>query len=390
MPVVPLPRSCSAEPLLRALDDAGVLQTTEPVELALPRGAFLDCSGLATLASWGASRRAAGATITFSGDPDGLGYLSRMNLFRLTGFDFPEGPRLLARGRFIALTEAPDAFDVTNAICDLALHHFADGRAFVPALEWAINEVVGNIATHADAPRPGLVCAQYFPQRHRLEVAVVDAGRGILASLREGHPVDSHAAAIDLALQRGVTRSRDVGQGNGLAGTREIVHANGGYLALWTGDVKYRMSKGEETGFVPIPPVEGTGLMLALDTRRPVDLRDTFIQGVAWNYIEATAETLDASALRITDSCAFFGARAPAKLLRRKLQALLPDMTKPLVLDFTGVPTASSSFLDELLGRLAEELGPEEFRRRIQVRNATDAVRERANVVVSQRVGPHG
>ena len=47
------------------------------------------------------------------------------------------------------------------------------------------------------------------------------------------------------------------------------------------------------------------------------------------------------------------------------------------------------SFLDELLGRAAVEIGAEELRRRVRLENASDAVRERAGVVIRQRTGEH-
>ena len=66
--------------------------------------------------------------------------------------------------------------------------------------------------------------------------------------------------------------------------------------------------------------------------------------------------------------------------------ALLPDIEGPLRLDFTGVEIAASSFLDELLGRLAAGLGEEEFRQRVQVCNMTPLIRQIANVVIGQRL----
>ncbi|MCP9831969.1 STAS-like domain-containing protein [Synechococcus sp. HJ21-Hayes] len=61
-------------------------------------------------------------------------------------------------------------------------------------------------------------------------------------------------------------------------------------------------------------------------------------------------------AIALAAECLHTGGRQPAKLLRRKIQGLLPAMDgEPLILDFSGVKSAASSFLDELLGRLAAE-----------------------------------
>jgi hypothetical protein len=72
--------------------------------------------------------------------------------------------------------------------------------------------------------------------------------------------------------------------------------------------------------------------------------------------------------------------------LRRKIEAMLPEMEEPLTLDFDGIRSASSSFLDELLGRLAAGIGPEEFQRRIRIANAPRVITDMANVVVAQRL----
>ena len=83
------------------------------------------------------------------------------------------------------------------------------------------------------------------------------------------------------------------------------------------------------------------------------------------------------------------GGRAPAKLLRRKIQGLLPAMDgEPLILDFSGVKSAASSFLDELLGRIAAEapLGQAIFDRAVRIQGMNPTVQAMANVVVAQRL----
>lgn len=80
------------------------------------------------------------------------------------------------------------------------------------------------------------------------------------------------------------------------------------------------------------------------------------------------------------------GSRPPALRLRRKLAAVLPEMDGELILDFVGVRSASSSFLDELLGRLADELGAESFGDRVRCVGMAPTIRKMANVVIAQRL----
>jgi hypothetical protein len=91
----------------------------------------------------------------------------------------------------------------------------------------------------------------------------------------------------------------------------------------------------------------------------------------------------------VAAECLHTGGRAPAKLLRRKIQGLLPAMDgEPLILDFRGVKSAASSFLDELLGRLADEdpRGQAIFDGPVRIQGMTPTVQAMANVVVAQRL----
>ena len=132
----------------------------------------------------------------------------------------------------------------------------------------------------------------------------------------------------------------------------------------------------------------GTGVVLSLDTNRPVNLTDTFIGEAAYTFIENQADRLLETGLSIRAECISTGVRETAARLRRKVEALLPDMCGPLILDFGGVEFASSSFLDELLGRLISRLGCAEFHSRVAIRNATADILAMANVVIGQRVSP--
>jgi len=89
---------------------------------------------------------------------------------------------------------------------------------------------------------------------------------------------------------------------------------------------------------------------------------------------------------RITDECRHTAGRETATPFRRKLESLIPEATNPIVLDFDGVESPSSSFLDELLGRLAANLGRDAFQRRIRVVNMTDRIRRMSDVVIGQRL----
>jgi STAS-like domain of unknown function (DUF4325) len=84
--------------------------------------------------------------------------------------------------------------------------------------------------------------------------------------------------------------------------------------------------------------------------------------GVYQGRLNYSAEpAAEGGAIRVVERCVNTGSREGAIPLRRKIQALLRDMGGPVMLDFSGIEMTSSSFLDELLGRLAAALGPKEF-----------------------------
>ncbi len=392
MPAAHLPKNCRVADLFHALDKAGAFgDDWRTLVLHLPTGCFVHCSSLAFLCAWGRLQSAAGRRLKLTGDPDTVGYLARMDLQDHLGLDYDPGNRRAEVGRFLPLRLIHDGKDVKpihDAVCELVVRQFDSAEVFMPAVAWAVNEILDNVLMHSDSAEPGAVCAQYFPRKHRLDIGICDVGRGILASLSDLMPLWSHGHAVTTALERGVTRNSDIGQGNGLAGAREIATRNRGGFQLWTGDVVYRLEDGREPGFVETPEVPGTGVVFSLDTRRPVDLTETWIAGPEGrSYLRAEAERIATEGgLRVVEECDHTGTRAPAERLRRKILSVLGETTAPMRLDFTGVERASSSFLDELLGRLAFELGPEDFARRIDVRGMRRLIANQANVVITQRV----
>ncbi len=60
--------------------------------------------------------------------------------------------------------------------------------------------------------------------QHCFDIGICDMGRGLLGSLQPAFPeVRSYGQAIE----RGATRDPAIGQGNGMAGSYEIVRLNG-------------------------------------------------------------------------------------------------------------------------------------------------------------------
>jgi hypothetical protein len=372
-------------------DDGGIPAPHAPLVVRVEEGVFLTASAIAWLCAFCVDRKRNGKAVRFEGTRRALGYLARIDLLRHAGTVFDETfERHDETGRFLSLrlVEAQESvLPTVHDICELVAHHFDNAREFLPALEWATYEIIGNVFNHAESSTPAVVYAQNHSAEHRLRIAIADQGRGLRASLSESYELFGHGDAIDKALLRGVTRNPLVGQGNGMAGTLAITEANGGTMRVATGDVQFEKASGSGHRFRKCGwEVPGTTVSLALDTRRPVSLRSTFIGDTMSTYLQSLAGKVDfGDPVVVLEEVVHTGGGEPARALRHRLEAVLDDSQTVVKLDFTGIQSAASSFLDELLGRLCARCGRDGLRGRLVLIGANEDLLRMANVVTEQR-----
>jgi hypothetical protein len=70
--------------------------------------------------------------------------------------------------------------------------------------------------------------------------------------------------------------------------------------------------------------------------------------------------------------------------IREKLLHLLQEHGKVTV-DLDGVEAYTPSFMDEVLGKCLEAIGPDDFRRRVKLTASSPEVRKLTNLVLSNR-----
>lgn len=265
------------------------------------------------------------------------------------------------------------------------------------ALEWSINEITDNVLNHADCDLGGILQVNTFERDRKVAVGVVDSGRGILASLREGHPsLKDDVAAIYKALEAGVTRGSDEGQGNGLAGALRIATRSGGQLEVTSGGAQVRYSLDGPTPYERPRHLSfrGTFVYLEIDLDSELEISDALAMGGRphrpIDIIETLYETEDgnAIALQLRSEKVGFGSRLAGRQIRTKCLNLLDAApTKPLLLDWDGVPLISSSFADELVGKLFAALGPLAFSTRIRNVGMRRVVYDLIDKAIMQRAG---
>jgi hypothetical protein len=387
---IQLPERC-AHDAARAMV-AGLAQPLSEIDLHVTDKLFIRPGGLALICSWALLQQHYGSIISLSGDEKILRYLGRMDFHSVLGLPSPKLSRRPEEGRFMSLRllkAEEDILEITQQLCDMMIKRFDRGALFVPTLEWIAYELMDNIQMHAETPIPGLVCSQFYPSANELEIAIVDMGRGVRASLAQSYLCRSHEEAIKLAIAPGVTRDKSLGQGNGLAGTIDIAEQNEARYFLWTGNCQL-VGVGSRQRYVAVSELPGTGLVLRFNTSRELDLSKTRIVKsdslLNWNYLASEADKAESDGIKVSRECSGAATRQSGLALRRKIRALLDQVQGAIAIDFSNVSVASSSFLDESLGKLIAEIGVLEFQQRIKVIEMSPLVRELSNKVIDSRM----
>jgi anti-sigma regulatory factor (Ser/Thr protein kinase) len=215
--------------------------------------------GLGALLTLGQIREGARPTLAVPEADDTLSYWTRANFFYYANdfFDLKGVvPKKSSSGESSVLleltpiTKSEDVHEVVGRIQSKAQKIIAtelgiDPKAIV-GFTMTLSEVCQNIIEHAG--RGGWVMVQTYNWTRRLGrrvvvIAVLDAGLGFRQSLESAGnhvPTDrwDDAAALEAAVIRGVSRFRDPGRGQGLAGVRKYVGRWGGKLSVRSGTAR--------------------------------------------------------------------------------------------------------------------------------------------------------
>ena len=205
-----------------------------------------------------------------------------------------------------------------------------------------------------------------------MRFSVVDAGVGLRETLTRRYGIQSNdVAAIRLAIQKGVTRDNEVGQGWGLFGTSQIAAASGGYLSIWTGAGRMVIHSNGHADFHEVPFYQGTAIDFALRYDRPLSLKtaiDAVYDPDSIVFLNYERERGICS-VRLTEHASAFSDRSIGKKLRTVvLNVLVQPGNEKCVIDFANVRIVASSFADEFLGKLALSMG-NGFEQKIRLMN---------------------
>lgn len=294
----------------------------------------------------------------------------------------------------IRFDSAKEQYAAVNRMVDAVLcSQTALSRPDLAAIEWALNEITDNVLNHAESQMGGFVQLTNHKSNNRVEFVVADPGVGIRQTIQAGHPdIRSDTEALDRAIREGVTRDKAVGQGNGLFGTLEVAQVGTGYLHVHSGYAGLNWSHEVlKTRSEPIP-FNGTLVVAGLDVSDTDALGDALrFEGKRYeplDYLETHFESLheDVLLFRMKSEADSFGSRRAGLPLRNKLRNLVEmNPGQKIIVDMADIPLVSSSFADEVFGKLFVELGAIRFMRTIDVRGLAGTVSGLIDKAILQR-----
>ena len=276
-----------------------------------------------------------------------------------------------------ALRFGDNGMETTDKILDLVmsliLRTLETDRSTLKAVEWSLGEVMDNVSNHAYSPVGGFVQATAYPRTNIVEFIVADGGIGIPQSM----DISDDAEALQSVINEGVTRDHVANAGNGLYGTYRVATlSNGnfeilslhGYLGI-IGREKTIVSQTEKL------PYDGTSIRCGIR----VDDNDLLSRALRfhdvphdppYDYIERHFENDEGELIfKLKDQAVYStSSREGGIRIRSALQNLLRNHLR-VVLDFEGLAIVTSSFADEVFGRLFQEMGAFTYMQKIEKRN---------------------
>lgn len=265
-------------------------------------------------------------------------------------------------------------------------------RGRLKALEWALSEITDNVLNHAETPHGGFLQVSAFPETSNVEFIVADAGIGIPESLG----IFDHKRALEEAIKEGVTRDKSTNAGNGLFGSYKIAVESGGSFQLHSGSSSLLASAGDQLRMVNDRPrrFPGTSVLARIDCTKEGLLEEALRfndqpHDPPFDYVERKYESIieGEMSINLTEETSSFGSREAGKSVKKKITNLLQvNPNSVLNIDFQDVPIVSSSFADEVFGRLFAELGPIGFMKLIRLKNIDKTVQNLIDRAITQRV----
>ncbi|MBV6829747.1 hypothetical protein [Xanthomonas euvesicatoria] len=152
-------------------------------------------------------------------------------------------------------------------------------------LSYSIREIIRNVVEHSQSEQIG-ICAQYWPTKNKVEVAIIDRGVGLRRTLQRNPHLDvnNDRSAVNYALMPAVSgrafkgarqqRGPWANSGFGLYMTSRICR-NGGNFFIASGESGMMLTKAKEGKSYSSCSYEGTAVRLVIKTDEIGSLMDS-------------------------------------------------------------------------------------------------------------------
>lgn len=262
-------------------------------------------------------------------------------------------------------------------------------KGVLEGLSWCLNEVADNVIQHSKIDS-GYIMGQIHRTSKHIAFCVFDGGQGIYNSLKDTvHAPRNPVDAITKAIKERVTRDTTIGQGNGMWGLHQIVRSNSGRLVITSCTASYMMLGNEIKTFTNLPPIckgsvtidfqidfeKEISIAAALGGYEPVNLRIENLEDKQGNLL-----------YKLTEKSSGTGTRQSGERIRNEIINLHNESGKIIEIDFDGISVVSSSFADELLGKLIIRYGFFNFNQVFRLKNMNQIVQSIVHRSVSQRM----
>lgn len=250
---------------------------------------------------------------------------------------------------------------------------------------------LSNVINHSLA-KTGYILGQIHKNRKHIAFCIFDGGQGIYNSLRNSeHRPRNPLDAITLAIREGVTRDKSIGQGNGMWGLHRIIEDNSGSLTITTGSASYFMQNRIPKTYNHIPCFSNENQCTTIDFQIEYN-KEISIKKALGGYevinlrVDNLENDLGELVYKVAEKANGTGTRDSGSRLRYEILNLYKESGKVIVIDFATVAVVSSSFADEMIGKLYVELGILNFNQIIRLKNMNETIQSIVQRSVAQRI----
>jgi hypothetical protein len=264
-------------------------------------------------------------------------------------------------------------------------------KGVLEGFEWSITEVLDNVLQHSNRSF-GYVMGQVHQKTKHFTFCVYDTGQGIYNSLLSSatHKPKNPADALTLAVKEGVTRDKKIGQGNGLWGLHQIVSENTGVVNIISNSACYNFTNNKFKIYNKVPQLpydngcivdfqidysKEISISKALGEYEPVNLKIESLEDDAGNII-----------INLCNKESGVGTRKSGEKIRNELINIYKQSSKSITLDFANIKIISSSFADELIGKLVAEFGFYGFNNIFKLKHMNTNIQSIVQRSVAQRM----